>query len=166
MRIIYFKDDPVPIIMVRDQPTTHPIAQVLGKMKAGRKKIWMFETPREARLIGIRICFDTLGVEESESFRLNAFIIRRPRSVRYGLELVKGRVLCTKCQCHMVYEVFGQPRCKYHYRAKHDAGPCPTCQPKAPISNSKRKRMKREAQAQEEKVRTQGKAGITGEEAG
>jgi hypothetical protein len=131
--LIFFKDSVVPIMVVRDQPTVFPVAQVLSKLKGGKRKIWMFESPNEARLIALRIVYDTLGVEISESFKLSAFIIRRARSIRYGLEVTKGRKICEKCECVMTHERMGHPLCRYHYLSKADAPDCPTCYPPTPI---------------------------------
>lgn len=129
MKVVFFKDDRVPILVLRGHPTVYPVAQVLAKIKAGRKKIWMFKSPNEARQIAVRICYDTLGVDYSESFKLSEFIIRRPRSIRYGLELVRGRVSCHHCACLMEYERFGHRLCRFHYKHKPDVR-CTDCTPK------------------------------------
>jgi len=127
MKRIYFKDDIVPIIIVRDQATTFPIAQVLSKTVKGRRTIWEFRKAIEAKRMAIRIAFDTLDQEDIESFKLALFVVRKPRSLRYGLEVVVGRRLCVLCQCDMAYEKYGFPVCKYHRRNGESDPPCPVC---------------------------------------
>lgn len=134
--VIYYKDKPIPIMMVRDRPTTHPVAQVLAKTKKGKRKIWQFHEVLEAKRMALRIVYDTLGVEESASFKIAVFLVQKPRSVRYGLEIVSGRQRCAICKCDMAYLKFGFPVCKYHYRKGEDDPPCPICNP-APIVKHK-----------------------------
>jgi hypothetical protein len=133
MKVIMFKDDPVPIMIVRDQATTFPVAQVLSKTKRGKRQIWMFRGVIEAKRMAIRIAFDTLDVDEAESFKLAVFKVRRKRSERYGLEVIKGRKSCCICQCDMAYEKYGYPVCKYHRRHGESDPPCPVCNWPKPV---------------------------------
>ena len=127
-------------MIVRDRPTVFPVAQVLSRLKGGKRKIWEFEGANEARRMGIRIVYDTLGVEYSESFKLSVFIIRKPRSIKYGLELVKGRRVCVLCSCIQTHEKYGFPVCKYHWRYGEDDPPCPTCNPPKPVKVNRKER--------------------------
>lgn len=119
---------PLGLMIVRQQPTTFPVAHVLSKLKAGRRVMIEYLEVNEARRAAINIAYESLDAEDApDSFKLAVFQIARPKAIRYGLEVVRGRRACARCLCDALYEVFGSFVCAHHRRAKTA---CPNCHPK------------------------------------